>query len=118
MRDLLISLREFFERIRDRYRTATTPQTVDRAPRRERWKRQAWMFGSLLLTGAVVMASVVGAQDLGFPGYTGPLLISIFLLHSELFEWGMERFDLTPPWQFREADVSEGDESDDQETPS
>jgi len=98
-----------FERLRERYRKATDPQTVERAPRRERWKRQAWMFGSLLLSGGVVTASVVVSQELGYPGYAGPLAIGILLLDLRLFAWGMEYFELTPPWQFREAEATEED---------
>jgi len=100
---------DFFERLRRRYQAATQPETVERAPRRERWKRQAWMFGSLLLSGAVVTASVVVSQKLGHPGYVAPIVIAILLLDLRLFAWGMDRFDLTPPWQFREAEAGEED---------
>jgi len=98
-----------FARIWEKYREATEPQTVERAPRRERWKRQVWMVGSLILSGVVVTASVVVSQWLGHPGYAGPLVIGILLLDFRLFAWGMEYFDLTPPWQFREAEATEED---------
>lgn len=104
-----MSKQGLLERVRRRYQAATEPQTVERAPRRERWKRQAWMSGSLLLSGAVVTASVVVSQELGYPGYVPPLVIAILLLDLRLSSWGIEYFDLTLPWQFREVEAGEED---------
>jgi len=71
--------------------------------------RQVWMAGSLLLSGAVVTASVIVSQELGYPGYAAPFVIAILMLDFRLFAWGVDYFDLTYPWPFREAEAAEED---------
>lgn len=93
----------------------TEPQTVERAPRRERWKRALWMHGSLWLAGAVTIAVGWGVETTtglvsatrGHIGLT-PLLpvfaaiVLFVVINIVLWRWGFEQFDLVPPWQFRE----------------
>jgi hypothetical protein len=91
----------------------TEPETVERAPRRERWKRQAWLLGSTIIAFIPAFVAVwlltrwVGA--IPTDGYIGIVIVvgllgTSFLFDLWLFSWGVERFDLIPPWQFREAD--------------
>jgi len=88
----------------------TQPEHVGRAPRRERIKRDAWMIGSTLftLTAAAMPLSVL-ASMWGYPdGILGIVIGAAWFGGSlwasqPLFEWGVERFDLVLPWQFREA---------------
>jgi hypothetical protein len=97
----------------DRGRGLTNPTTVERASRRERWKRQAWMILSFWLSAAPF---VIGLYTL--VQYTTLLpasapeswavtaLIAFCALALDIFvvfPWGFKRFDLVAPWQFREV---------------
>lgn len=95
----------------------TEPEHVERASRRERWKRQAWMIGSSL--GSFLLVGWAGWQLLSFADWYPTGTIAAFVLMSMLlvaialsqlvFSWGVDRFDLTIPWQFREEEAKERD---------
>jgi len=92
----------------ERWRDWQTPDTVKRASRRERWKRQAWMIGSSIVAAFLVVLVFIGIENLGFPGELGVFVIAWMLLDQRLFSWGVEYFDLVLPWQFRE-EVEDGE---------
>lgn len=91
----------------------TEPEHVGRAPRRERWKRVAWMIVSTVIGFGVVGVSVSNMMRL-FPVLvatpntafttTGVAMVLAFGLDMVVFQWGINRFDLVAPWQFREAE--------------
>jgi len=90
----------------------TEPEQVDRAPRRERWKRQAWMIASTIIRFGVVgigvsnmmrLFPVLVASETAAFATAGVAIILMFALDMVIFQWGIERFDLVLPWQFREA---------------
>lgn len=107
--------------IRDRILEAiglqTEPNLVEKASRRERWKRQAWMIGSSL--GSFLLVGWAGWQFLALVDWhpTGTpaafVLLSMLLvaiaLSQWVFAWGVDRFDLVIPWQFREERAKERD---------
>lgn len=104
-------------RLRHRYHDVTTPTHVERAPGRERWKRQAWMVGSTLLSLTVTIGPLAVAVELGGPTYESLALATLayavvvfVLIDRRLFQWGLDRFDLTLPWQFREAEYESLDD--------
>ena len=78
------------------------PETVERAGRRDRVKRGVWLFASNILAGTIVVALMLGGLALELPPGLGPAVVCWFLLDQCLFGWGVDRFDLVPPWQFRE----------------
>lgn len=117
---LLISPRahcplKFMSRIRNRLLErlgiqAEPPDGVERAPRRERVKRTAWLVASTcasLLIGTYVVGG--GYTLIGRPMLPGaanmvlPLLVVgiAVVIDSWLFSWGLDFFELEPPWQFR-----------------
>jgi hypothetical protein len=91
----------------------TEPEEVNQAPRRERWKRTAWMIASTIIGFGVVGIGVSNMMGL-FPvlvasettafATTGVAMVLAFGLDMAVFQWGVERFDLVAPWQFREAE--------------
>lgn len=92
------------------------PELVERASRRERWRRQGWMFASTAIAfGVVIGVSWLLSQALPwFPptGVVGIIAVAIttliaLMLDLWLFGWGIDRFDITRPWQFREEQISE-----------
>jgi hypothetical protein len=99
-------LRRFLEWRRE----LLTPEHVEKATRMERWKRSAWMLVSTfvtigLATGLAVLAASAGAP-IGFVWV--PALVAAFVLDVYVvFPWGVERFDLVHPWQFRDAEAEE-----------
>lgn len=105
------------DRLLNRLGIQTEPEHVERASRRERWKRQAWMAGSTLLSFAIVFAGlqIIDLLVTGFPpvGYTGiaVAIVSIGVMLAIdilwVFPWGFERFDLVAPWEFREERAKE-----------
>ena len=92
------------------------PDHVDRAPKRERLKRQVWMVVSTVLSiGTALVVNVITIEVLGIskavwvvPGLAS-LLIALYLDLKYLFPWGVERFDLVVPWQFRDEAGGEHD---------
>lgn len=105
-----------FDKIRAVYRWATVPpEGVERAPRRERIKRDAWMILSTVLAFAAgfVIVAVVGevvTRLFGIPdpsGFTAAAIITgswvvvSVLIDIRLFAWGVRAFEIVPPWQFR-----------------
>lgn len=90
-------------RLRARYREWSQPQTVEPATRRERWKRDAWMLGSVALAGAVVIGSMFAGHALGYPMGAGAVVLALLSLDYHIWRWGVDRFDIVAPWQFREA---------------
>lgn len=88
------------------------PTEVEQASRREQWRRQAWMIGSLLGSFVIVAAPVqmvmiatgwFPTTQIGSVSFTLLFFAAVALIESRLFAWGFERFDLVAPWQFREA---------------
>jgi len=105
--------------IRDYLPIQTNPAVVDRAPRRERWKRQVWMVGSTVIafTTAYGLAWTVAFWVPWFPptGYAGiATAVGVVLVAGyvdvRLFAWGVEAFELVAPWQFREADIDDSED--------
>lgn len=101
------------DRILERLDVQTEPEHVERAPRRERWKRQAWMAGSTFLSFGIVFAGlqIIDLLLAGFPptGYAG-IAVAIVSIGAALaidilwvFPWGFDRSELVAPWEFREA---------------
>jgi hypothetical protein len=89
---------------------AEPPDGVERAPRRERVKRTAWLIASTcasLLIGAYVVGggyTLIGRPTLPRPAnMVLPLLVVgiAVVIDSWLFSWGVDFFELEPPWQFR-----------------
>lgn len=89
------------------------PEQVERAPRRERWKRRAWMIASTIIGFGVVgigvsnmmrLFPVLVASETAAYATAGVAIVLAFALDVVIFQWGFERFDLIAPWQFREAE--------------
>lgn len=92
------------------------PELVERASRRERIKRTVWWIGSSSISfGSVILAVSLLAEAVPSFSLTGEvgLLVSIVgvtvaaALDFWLFGWGLNRFDLVEPWQFREEKARE-----------
>lgn len=103
-------------RLLERIGVQAEPETVERAQRRDRWKRQTWMIGSSCIAfGAVIITSWLASVVFpSFPptGYAGAAVACLtvvvaLVVDIKLFSWGFERFDLVAPWQFREERVDE-----------
>ena len=93
-------------------RELLTPEYVEKASRRERWKRGAWAVASTMLTlGLVVgVGGVVAVQHLGAElGLIVTLLVWVYI-DLRVFGWGLQYWDLTPPWQFRDIPPEDGTE--------
>lgn len=94
-----------------------TPDHVEKASRRERWKRTAWEVISTLLSFGTIAGAlgVITSTNPGFPptsiagGFVAVLavLAALGLDILVVFPWGLERWDIVPPWQFRDADAEE-----------
>lgn len=99
------------DRLRERYRVATTPEHVERASPWERRKRGAWMLASSLLAIAIAAAPLYVLVWVGVTGeefafvVTGMYFIPAFVILDAyvIFPWGLNRFDIVVPWQFRDA---------------
>lgn len=97
-----------------RYREWQTPTHVERASRREQWKRQAWIVASTVLSFALVLLPLVALIELtpvtipvGIEGVVFAVAATIVAFGIDIylvFPWGFERFDLVAPWQFRDAE--------------
>lgn len=90
----------------------TQPEHVQRASRWERSKRTAWLLLSTVLSFGVVLG-MASALVAGLPmaaesrlGLTvaAVAMAAAFVVDQLLFAWGVERFGLVVPWQFREAE--------------
>lgn len=92
------------------YRWATIPpEGVEKASRRERVKREAWLYASTLLALTLAIGPPVAVAVAGVPvpprlvvlvgAVTVPLAVALDVF--VLFPWGVRRFDLVVPWQFR-----------------
>lgn len=106
--------------LRDWWRSFKEPKHVDKASKSDRRKRTLWEIGSVFLSFALAALPIFAAQQLGVPinegGYTSILLaiyaiilagvIDVFII----FPWGVERFGIIVPWQFRDAEVAENGE--------
>lgn len=106
------------ERLLERIGIQTKPNLVEKASRRERWKRQTWAFVSLVLSATVVGVPISamiewlnwtprGAAS-AWPVFVFVLLVVV--VQGKIFNWGFERFDLVAPWQFREERAKEWDQ--------
>lgn len=87
----------------------TEPTHVEKASRRERWKRQVWMVVSTLASVWfvwIVAAAIVTIANLGTNAALFAILstfvVGFYIDIKYVFPWGVERFDLVPPWQFRD----------------
>lgn len=74
----------------------------ERAPRRERVKRMAWELGSLAVSVVVITAAVVALAKLGVDPTTTVVAVAIIAVDFHIFGWGVDRFDITPPKEFRD----------------
>jgi len=97
-----VATKERLKRMIGRFREWQTPTTVERASRRERWKREGWMIGSSIVSAGLVVLVYLGIENLGYPGEFGVFVVAWLLLDQRLFSWGVDRFNLVLPWQFRE----------------
>ena len=87
------------------------PEQVDRASRWERIRRNIWMVASTILSFGFVFVILLTASSLSaFPptGVAGTItavgaVVAAGYIDVRLFGWGIERFDIIVPWQFREA---------------
>jgi hypothetical protein len=103
----------YLSRLREWYRDLTTPEHVEKASRREVWKRQAWMIGSLTicLLGAYAVNNAIVTVFDPEPSWqliavlAVPIIAAIYIDMEYVFPWGVERFDLVPPWQFRDEEA-------------
>jgi hypothetical protein len=103
------------DRIFQRLGIQTEPELVDKASRCERVKRDGWMTVSAFIAIAVaaVPFAVVEILTGGVSwALRGPGVLPLFTLLSflvlgifvdlKLWRWGVQRFELVAPWQFRE----------------
>jgi len=82
------------------------PEGVERASLPERVKRNAWLLVSSFATLALV--GVVGSVAL-LEHLPATLALAITftawaIIDMKVFTWGVERFDIVLPWQFRVDD--------------
>lgn len=95
--------------LRQWWRSIHEPQHVEKASGRERIKRGVWMgastFGAVFLLGVVY----IGIENMGYPGEIGWFLLAWFALDLSIWQWGYEKFDLVPPWQFRDQEVDDAE---------
>jgi len=88
------------------------PETVERASRKERVRRQLWMLISTLISSLLALI-IISLAGIALPPWLleATLSASIFLLvflsltfwiDLKVFSWGVHQFDLVAPWQFRE----------------
>ena len=75
---------------------------VLRAPRRERVRRMAWMLGSGAVTLIVITTAVEMMAQFGVDRMTTVAAVAIFAVDLHVFSWGVERFDITLPKEFRD----------------
>lgn len=94
-------------RVRDRYRDATTPEHVERASRRERWKRAGWEFCALIVALGIHWAAIYGALLVGQDPLTGVVVVGLFSTYAMVWSLGINVFNITAPWHFREAELEE-----------
>lgn len=106
------------DRLLDRLGVATEPETVERASLYERARRNAWMFVATVfpIWAALVTAALVATAFP--PSIRGSLLVMMFyalawliigfIASNVLWTWGFDRFELVPPWQFREEEQNGG----------
>lgn len=109
------------DRLLHRIGVSMEPAHVEKASRRERWKRQAWMHLSTVLSFAAVGMAAYALSlvapawpPIGTEGYHG-VVVAVVLVVLALaidilfvFPWGYDRFDLVAPWQFRDEQDKEG----------
>jgi len=97
------------------------PRSVEKASRKERVKRNAWMtFTTLLsailalflilLTGFVLPSWLLESNPAGFV-FMIVFLFTTFWIDMRIFSWGVHRFNLVVPWQFREEKAKAGTDS-------
>ena len=101
--------------LRERYRDWMTPDTVEKASRNERVKRDVWMILSFWTSAVPVMAAFLVAvevlpvfpasQPLNWAASVVALGVILALDIAVVFPWGVEKFDLVAPWQFREVNA-------------
>jgi hypothetical protein len=73
------------------------------APRRERIKRDAWMIGSTIIALATAAVTVPLANVIGAVPWAVVFFVLAGAIDLKLFGWGIERFDLIYPKEFREV---------------
>lgn len=102
-------------RFRELYRWAKVPpEGVEKASRPERFKRDAWMIVSTIVSmfaGFAVVFLVFTPLDwmgvwepsgtLGAMAVFAVWIVAWALIDLWLFSWGVGYYDLVPPWQFR-----------------
>lgn len=98
--------------LRSWYCALYEPDEVEKASRRERVKRTAWQIGSSIIAMVAVIGVFVSLEVSGVPGWVGLAILAWALLDLRLFGWGVERFDIVAPWQFRDAEAKEAQSDD------
>lgn len=94
-------------RFLDWRRDLLTPEHVEKASRRERWKRQVWMVVSTISSLGLAAGLAVALHSAGVPMVWVwlPALVVGFLVDMYVvFPWGIDRFNLVAPWQFRDVE--------------
>lgn len=100
-------------RVLDRFGLQTEPQHVEEASRYEKIRREIWMFASLIIScGLAILPAVALSPWLGQSGadipftpvFVGTVCLWFYLDIYHVFPWGIDRFGLVVPWQFREVE--------------
>lgn len=101
------------DRLLHRIGVPTEPQHVEKASAREKIKRQVWgisslflcLLGALAVNQAWVWLFGVSWTTIAFGGVTVIVAFAVDALY--VFPWGVERFGITAPWQFRDAEAKD-----------
>ncbi|MCG1002875.1 hypothetical protein LQ368_05400 [Halobacterium noricense] len=89
-------------------RNLLTPEHVEKASRRERWKRSLWMLVTTIATVSLGASLALVLSRAGAPieFVWIPSLVLAFVVDAYVvFPWGVDRFNLVVPWQFRDAEA-------------
>lgn len=99
-------------RFLDWRRDLLTPEHVEKASRRERWKRGLWMLVTTIATVSLGASLALVLSQVGAPieFVWLPALVLAFVVDAYVvFPWGVDRFNLVVPWQFRDAEAGGDD---------
>lgn len=85
-----------------------TPNHVKKASRWERWKRAAWLITSSMVTlfATFICIGVPLVAFTNVPSWAGGVATFPVWMYANtrLHTWGIDRFDLVEPWQFRDVE--------------
>jgi len=100
------------KKLLERLGVQAEPETVERASRPERVKRNLWMVftTAISVVAAIFLFAIVfflapWLLEVSFVGQVFWIvyLFAVLWIDMKLFHWGLKKFDLVVPWQFREA---------------